>query len=558
MAAISIIDFIDDVLVNPETGKPFELYPAQARFFEEAFTLTPDGAFRYPEMLLGACKKDGKTTSAAMAVLYVQAIIGGRHAEIICAANDFEQAAGRIFQACVKIIQASPLLRRDCRITATRIEYLPTGGTVTAVALDYKGQAGANPTLTVVDEPWGITSLAGRRMFDELVPSPARKLSGRLSVSHAGFTGESDVLFKLYQRGLKGEEIAPSLYAQPGMLMQWSHTPQAPWTTPAFLDQMRQQLPPAQFLRMYCNEFTSGESSFATSDQWQAVEQDGYRPIVSDPALSTYWGLDASVKHDSTAIVGVTYDFRDKRVRMVAHKIFQPTPDQPLDFEATVEATLLNFSERFRMRAVYFDPYQLQNSAQRLRRAGVPMVEFPQSVPNITEASTNLFELIRDRNLVAYADDAFRRSIARCVAKETPRGWHITKARASHKIDCIVALSMAALAAVRASRRYGSSPPPVMTFGSLGYLDARHRFRPTSLTNLAGPDARAQQQELVRMFSRPPLHRDGVSCGKRHPPHILEAPTVEVLTEAKLNWRCPVVGCGLPTASGTTESKVSR
>jgi phage terminase large subunit-like protein len=554
MAPVGIIDFINAVLVNPLTKRPFELYPAQIRFFEEAFTLTPDGAFRYPEMLFGAIKKDGKSCSAAMGMLYVLVIIGGPHAELVAAANDWEQAAGRIFQACVNIIKASPLLCRDCRITATRIEYLPTGGTIIAVASDYRGQAGANPTLTVIDEPWGITSLAGRRMFDELVPSPARQLSGRLSVSHAGFTGESDVLWKLYQRGLQGEEIAPSLYAQPGnMLMQWTHTPQAPWTTPAFLEQMRQQLPHAQWLRMYCNEWTSGESSFASGENWKAIELDDYRPIVSDPQLVVWGGMDASVKHDSTAIVLVTYDFRERRVRMVAHKIFQPTPDQPLDFEATVEATLLTFSERFRMRAVYFDPYQLQNSAQRLRRAGVPMVEFPQSVPNITEASTNLFELIRDRNLAVYADEDFRRSITHCVAKETPRGWHISKSKASHKIDCIVALSMAALAAVRAARRYGSSPPALISYEGLGYVDQAQRFHPTTLTTHASAEALAEQQRLMRQYAKPAVYRDGVRCAQHGPSFIVEATSQAALTERMREWRCG--HCGAPAAN---EARITR
>jgi hypothetical protein len=38
--------------------------------------------------------------------------------------------------------------------------------------------------------------------------------------------------------------------------------------------------------------------------------------------------------------------------------------------------------------------------AQRLSRAGVRMEEYPQSVPKLTEASQNLYELIQGRNLV--------------------------------------------------------------------------------------------------------------------------------------------------------------
>ena len=41
-----------------------------------------------------------------------------------------------------------------------------------------------------------------------------------------------------------------------------------------------------------------------------------------------------------------------------------------------------------------------------------------------------------------------RLSVCHAVAVETPRGWRITKAKQSHKIDVVVALAMACWAAV--------------------------------------------------------------------------------------------------------------
>jgi hypothetical protein len=79
------------------------------------------------------------------------------------------------------------------------------------------------------------------------------------------------------------------------------------------------------------------------------------------------------------------------------------------------------------------------------------MVEFPQSVPNLTESSTNLFEIIKGRNLAAYADVEIRLAVSRAVALETSRGWRIAKEKQSHKIDVVVALAMAALGAVASS-----------------------------------------------------------------------------------------------------------
>jgi phage terminase large subunit-like protein len=90
----------------------------------------------------------------------------------------------------------------------------------------------------------------------------------------------------------------------------------------------------------------------------------------------------------------------------------------------------------------------MQAVAQRLAHCGLPLVEFPQSVPNLTEASSNLYELIKGRNIVAYVDDEIRLAISRCAALETSRGWRIAKEKASHKIDVVVALAMAALGAI--------------------------------------------------------------------------------------------------------------
>jgi phage terminase large subunit-like protein len=90
-----------------------------------------------------------------------------------------------------------------------------------------------------------------------------------------------------------------------------------------------------------------------------------------------------------------------------------------------------------------FDPYQLQAVAQRLIKDRLPMEEFPQTQGNLTAASQCLYDLINGGNLLLYPDAAMRRAISQAVAKETPRGWRITKQTSAHKIDLVAALSFA-------------------------------------------------------------------------------------------------------------------
>jgi phage terminase large subunit-like protein len=107
----------------------------------------------------------------------------------------------------------------------------------------------------------------------------------------------------------------------------------------------------------------------------------------------------------------------------------------------------------------------MQASAQRLTAQGVPMVEYAQTVGGLTEASNNLYELIKGRNLALYRDDEMRLVVSRAVAVESPRGWKISKAVQTHKIDTVIALSLAALGAVSSASKkpMGQVHPDVLT-----------------------------------------------------------------------------------------------
>jgi phage terminase large subunit-like protein len=428
-------------LVRPETGDPFRLYPAEKLFLAHMFTTDSDGQLVYSDLLYCTGKKGGKTEFGAIMLLVTLLLFGGPHAEGFAIANDYDQAQQRVYKRCCDIIRASPLLKREAKVRKDRIVFAATGATITPLASDYASAAGGHPTISIFDEIWGFYTERGRRLWDELVPVPTRKVSCRMIVSHAGFEDQSQLLYELYQQGLKQPEVAPCLHAGDGMLMFWTHDPVSPLQTEKWRDNMRRKLRPAQYLRMIENRFVSGESSFVDRAAWERCVDPQFTGVVSAPALPVWVGVDASTKHDSTAVVAVTFDDKAQQVRLVTHRVFQPSADQPLDFETTVEATLLDLNKRFRLRKVLFDPWQMQAVAQRLKRAGLPIEEYPQSSANLTAASQGLYELIRGGNLVVYPDAAMRLAISRAVAIETPRGWKISKDKQSHKIDVVVALA---------------------------------------------------------------------------------------------------------------------
>jgi hypothetical protein len=221
------------------------------------------------------------------------------------------------------------------------------------------------PCISVFDELWAYTSERSRRLWDELIPVPTKKISCRLVVTHAGFEGESVLLQELYQRGLQLPLVGPDLHAGDGMLMFWSHVPIAPWQDATWQAEMRRDLRPHQYVRMVENRFTSGDKAFVNMADFDACVDPALTPIVVDKVLPIWVGIDASVKRDSTAIVATTWDEEARKVRLVAHKIFQPSPTEPLDFESTIEETLRDLKQRFSIRKVLYDPYQMQRSGWR-------------------------------------------------------------------------------------------------------------------------------------------------------------------------------------------------
>ena len=319
--------FIEQVLFDPETGEPFRLLPAERTFLEHAFKTNEQGRLLYPEQVYSCPKKSGKTGFAAMHLLATTLLFGGRYGEGYALANDEEQARSRVFQAVRRIVEASPLLAREAKITQNRIEFPETGGVIQTLSADYGSAAGGNPSISSFDELWGYTSERSHRLWDEMIPSPVRKISLRLVTTYAGFEGESELLEKLYRRGLGEPQIGPDLYAGNGLLMFWSHTPVAPWQDEAWIEGQRIALRPHQFLRMIENRFAHSEEIFIDPAWWDACAI--ARPVVADPSMNVWVGVDASTKRDSTGIAVVTWDRATKQARLVWHKIFQPTPKDP-------------------------------------------------------------------------------------------------------------------------------------------------------------------------------------------------------------------------------------
>src|SRR5437762_210937 len=174
-------------------------------------------------------------------------------------------------------------------------------------------------------------------------------------------------------------------YEADEIFMFWSHTPRQPWQDQKYYDQQRKILRPAQFSRLHENQWVSSESRFIEPGIWDRNVLPGLRP---DPTGALFIGIDASVKHDSTALVCLKYDKHSDSLVLADYRIWVPGPGAPMDFEATLEYYLRRLQGwNTSIEKILVDPYQMHRSLTTLQQAGLPIEPFPQTQPNLTLAT---------------------------------------------------------------------------------------------------------------------------------------------------------------------------
>lgn len=127
---VNPVEFIEQVLIDPETGKPFVLLDAERWFLKFAFTTDENGRLLYPELIYGAIKKSGKTGFGALFVITILLLYGGRYAEAYVIANDLEQA------------QTSSSTSIPCSVIM--VVFAPPGGAEVATTRPHTWRAAAN------------------------------------------------------------------------------------------------------------------------------------------------------------------------------------------------------------------------------------------------------------------------------------------------------------------------------------------------------------------------------------------------------------------------------
>lgn len=438
-----------------------KIAPYQEKALIHAFSRDAKGLFNYDIILWGDIKKSIKSCLAAAAVLWRAWHVD--YGQFFIAANTREQADSRVFYYIRRAIELNPNLRSVCHVNAsTHTIDLPNHARIEAIAGNAAGEAGGNPTMVEVTEAWGATGKEAIRLWTETSLPPALfGRSQRWLDTYAGYEGESELLWQLYDTGvLQGEKFDPEYdffyrNAAARMFSIWNTRPRLPWQTPEFYAAQELILTPQEFRRVHLNEWSSGSEVFVPLEWIDACRGD-VPAYAKEPCVAS---LDGALTDDSFAIV--VMDKKGELTRTRYCRAWRPPVNGQIDFVGTPddpgpELEIERLQKQYNIIEWCYDRTHIADMMARLnRRLGIHIYDFSQGELRLV-ADKMLRDAIRDRLFVHSGEPDLVSHISNANAKVTQMAdagskntsqvrevLRIIKRNQKLKIDACVAASMA-------------------------------------------------------------------------------------------------------------------
>jgi phage terminase large subunit-like protein len=420
------VTWIESNFFIPETRNDIHLHgriglqPYQRDVLNEALTPDENGRYKYSIIVWSDIKKSAKSTIAAAVTLYRATFT--EFGEFYVVANDLKQADSRVSHYIRRAVELNPKMRKKYKQLGYRTS-TPSGSYIEAIPIDPSGEAGTNADQVVFSELWGAHEEDKQKMWSEMTIPPAKHGHAfRWIESYAGFMEESDLLYSLYELGVKqGEPLWPDrlyevtegpptpleLYVNKsaGMLCLWNTQPRCPWHTRIYYSEEEKILPVNQFQRIHRNQWVSSTETFVPaewihacyrkSEEWPTIDFTRHPVVVS---------MDAATSNDCFAIfAGCRHPHRSGEVlTLFAQKWAPDHRTGKIDFQGTderpgPEKVLRKLIKDFNVVQVCFDNYQLFDFCNRLKQEGLAWFKaFNQGADRLV-ADSQLRDLIRDR-----------------------------------------------------------------------------------------------------------------------------------------------------------------
>lgn len=399
-------------------------------------------------LLVSTVKKTGKTTLTSLITCWRWLTIPSVH---FIVANDASQVEELQFNIIAGMIQRHPILRKYSKVTRDTITFTPTGSRIVSLPMDAAGAAGANFASVSFSELWGYRYEEGQRLYEELTPIPGDCL--RLIDSYAGFVNESELLQRVWDRGLSGQRINdewPIYLAgqQLSYIHQGEDAQAACWRGTeaerlAYYAEQKASLRENTFARLHLNQWVSGESNFVSLEEWQACISEYHKPLPAYSPQKLFIGLDLAVgpKGDDCALCAVYGEH--PLIKLALHRVWAGKDRKmQLKLKESVLPFLLDLKAKYHIAGIFYDPWQAVYLSEDLRSYGLRTFPITQSHAGRGPKDTFLYDAIMDKRLVLYDHPELRNLATQATAKELPNGQiFLQKSSGRSKIDLLVSLS---------------------------------------------------------------------------------------------------------------------
>lgn len=484
LSTLDPVAWIEDKFYIPETKEDpnlrgrIPLIQYQRDCLKEALKIDENGLFAYSTIVWSDIKKSAKSTLGAAIALWLAD--SRSHAEVYLIANDLKQADSRMAKYARYAINGSPYLNSKFRTRGYSM-INKNLSIVEAIPIDPEGEAGANPDAVFYSELWGAMDEAKGRMWTESTLSPTKfGRSFRFVESYAGYIEESEILYDLWELGVKkGELIWPDRkYPVTGgddgeivdetvlevykneearLFCLWNTQPRCPWQSAEYYSQEAAMLHPLEFDRMHRNQWVTNTDTFVPMEWWDACQK------TDDewPTIPANWPMiliaDASTRKDTFGVLMVCRhpdraNYPDTTLVQYAENWVPSLGDRGLDYIGTEanpgpEMEMRRLIKEKNMAQLAYDDYQLHDMMNRFRKEGlVWCYRFPQGSGkhSRTISDAALYDRIRDRKVWHRGEPKLREHIQNANAKidDQERRLRIIKRTEKLKIDLCVCLSM--------------------------------------------------------------------------------------------------------------------
>ena len=421
---------------DPITGDvlppgPIVLADHQAAIIDEALSRDEDGKFKYVTIIYSAPKKSGKSAVAAGVAMYMAH--ANEYGNVYCLANDGKQSADRLYQP---IYQSYSLHRRlngplsHVRPLLTELTVPDTHTKIEAIPCDAAGEAGSEPLATFWSEVWGFDTAAKLRLFTEMtVPPTLYGYALRWIESYAGFVGQSDLLWNLYQTGvregvshpafdhLRGIDGEPVVYVNESArtFVYWDTKPRMVWQDDEYYESEAKILVPTEFQRIHRNQWQSPTGSFVVPELWDRCADTNLPPLAKGSRAPCVVSIDAAVSKDCASIALITRDptYPETDVAIRKCKVFKPSEGHKLNLEHTIGRTLREYLNDYNVVCVVYDEFQMTHMIQNYQRGKVVIDE--SEIRDIPEDQRDDY-IRRQQSVVQTWYEAFGQQNPRSIA----------------------------------------------------------------------------------------------------------------------------------------------